>query len=219
MGKFIVLEGPDGVGKSTLTTRLANRLGGSSMCFPERRTFYGKLINAWLKGEWHASYKPEAQILSDHPRVDSDLDAAVFQALQTVNRLEVARHLEHLTKGSPDPLVCDRYWPSGYAYGSADGLDPEMLMKLHATLPQPDLFVLIECPMDVVEARMRARNDAKADHYELRGRAYFEKVRAAYDELWRMKEAVEPSRWVRFPSDGSTSLPETVERLAQAVGG
>lgn len=221
MCKFIVVEGLDGSGKTTQSKALAKALGGNWMCFPERRTFYGKLIDAWLKGLWSAQPKgPDAEdweasraFIDAHGKI---LDGAVFQALQTLNRLELAKFIEHIKTGARDPLVCDRYWMSGYAYGSADGLDSELMVKVHTLLPEPDLCLLIDCPVEVVEARMKARNDPKADRYEKMGQAYFTKVYAAYDELWRLKGAVD-KRWVRIPSTGAETFEETQSKLLAVV--
>lgn len=214
MGTFIAVEGIDGCGKTSLSKALNAALDGVWTCFPERSTFYGKLIDAWLKGEWHARYEASLSLVA---REDAILDAAVFQALQTVNRLEVAKHLEHLQRDSRHTIVCDRYWPSGYAYGSADGLDPELLVKLHASLPQPDVFILVDCPVGVAADRVKARGGDKAEVYERRGLAYFERVQAAFNELWSLRSVVEPRRWFRVENTGS--FEDVLAKMKQVVVG
>lgn len=216
---FIAVEGIDGSGKTSLSKALNKALDGVWTCFPERSTFYGKLIDSWLKGEWHAHYHHECDPEGiPTPGADSAvLNAAVFQALQTMNRLEVAKHLEHLHRDSRNAIVCDRYWASGYAYGSADGLNPELMVKLHALLPQPDLFILVDCPLHVAEERVKARGGVKAEVYEKRGALYFEKVQKAFNELWALKGSVEPKKWVRVESTGT--FDETLALMLRAVIG
>ena len=47
-GAFIVLEGVDRCGKSTQARRLVDALDAEFMCFPDRTTAIGQMINAYL---------------------------------------------------------------------------------------------------------------------------------------------------------------------------
>jgi dTMP kinase len=210
MGMFIVVEGVDGSGKSTLAGLLAEKLAADSIRFPERSSFYGAYIDDWLKGQWKAlEVGPRP-----YPRHFGLLDAAVFQALQVMNRIEFVPRIEHALE-APGAFVCDRYWPSGYAYGYADGLDPKMLVGLHAVLPQPDLSILVDCDPEIASARVRARGASKAEVYEKRGPDYYAKVRKGYGDLWGSRMLSEPGRWVRVTSNGSKE--ETLDQALQAI--
>lgn len=212
MGLFVVFEGIDGSGKTTLSHLWAAEEPVTRwMRFPNRDTFYGKLIDTWLQGWWEAA--PGGPPHQANPVKDFRLlDAAVFQALQTVNRLEVAQDL-YITRGTRTNIACDRYWPSGFAYGQADGLDGEMLTNLHQLLPQPDLFLLIDTPLEAAATRRATR--LGVDVYEGRGREYMEKVQKHYHDLWGSRSILEPRRWVCIENDGTVEA--AMEQVRRAV--
>lgn len=226
-GELVVFEGTDGCGKTGTSQWFASevaRKGYSTrwMNFPNRSTFFGKLIDAHLKGFWESRVKapPRAQLnRTEHHDFaaaygDPDpmyVDSAVFQAVQTINRLECAHQLIR-DLGEADVVVSDRYWMSGYAYGKADGIDGQMLVDLHATLPQPKVVFILDVTSEEARERMTGR---KHDRYEQKGLAFFDKIRNNYRELYetRLKEAAkaprteEPFLW--FMIDASGSMLET----------
>lgn len=200
---FIVIEGPDGAGKTSQSKALAEAISGRWMCFPDRTTFFGRLVDAWLKQRW--------SVRSDE-LPEQEINAAVFQALQTVNRFEVIDQIQR----SPVPVVCDRYWMSGYAYGTADGLDPQPLIQIHRLLPQPDLCILLDVVPEALAERMSRREDStKRDLYERRGFDYFRNVIGAYDDIWKAHEHV--PGWIRLRVSAATSFEQTQESLRALV--
>lgn len=172
---IIAVEGLDGSGKTTQVARLAERLRAKLWKFPNKDTPTGKLIYEHLAGNWSAQRCDEG--LASRAS-EAALDALVFQALQVANRMEVASQLfEDASRGH---VVLDRYWPSGFAYGKADGLDGRYLVRLHQWLPQPDLFILLDSsPALLAERRPEAR-----DRYE-RDASHLETVAQNYRELWK----------------------------------
>jgi thymidylate kinase len=120
----------------------------------------------------------------DHPdewRDPAQPDALVFQALQTVNRLELLPQImEALTRG---PVVFDRYTASGLVYGGLDGLDPKWIELVNASLPEPDLWILLDAPVAVGFERRPERRDRIESNRE-----YLEKVRTGYLELFNSKQ-------------------------------
>jgi len=169
---IIVLEGVDGVGKTTQSKLLAERLKAKLWKFPNTNggSPTGKLIYEHLRREWWVGAKLEsAQLALD--------EALVFQALQLANRMEVANQL--LDDASRGHVVIDRYWPSGFAYGMAEGLDGEYLIRLHRWLPQPDLFILL----DGEPGLLRERRPERGDRYEA-DPPYLERVSRFYRQLW-----------------------------------
>lgn len=141
-----------------MSHRLAEKVHGAVYSFPNYLSPMGKIIEAHLNRKWTAI--PSG--VSDWSVRDGGLlDPMVFQAVQLANRMEIVRELAAETHYKD--IVLDRYWPSGYAYGSADGLDPEYLIGLHAFLPQPDLFLLL----DVDPTTSQERRPERRDRYEL----------------------------------------------------
>jgi dTMP kinase len=197
---MICLEGIDGVGKSTQCRLLAERLKGKLWKFPNVTggSPTGKLIYEHLKKEWWLDSKREpAQLAVD--------EALIFQALQVANRMEVANQI--LDDASRGHVVFDRYWPSSYAYGSADGLDGEYLQRLHRWLPQPDLFILL----DGDPALLGERRPGEGDRYEA-DQQYLQRVARFYRQLW--KQGSTP-RWQMV--DASQSLEAVTASIMGVV--
>lgn len=125
---FIVIEGADNRGKSTVVKELHYQLlrrDKTVMTFisPNRNTVAGKKIDKLLKGK-------------ERP------DAIILQALMTASRIEELPELKKSFK-EYDVVIYDRYDASTVVYGHFDGLPLEFSDKLAAVLPDPDYtFVL-----------------------------------------------------------------------------
>src|SRR4051812_12502697 len=152
MSLFLSLEGIDACGKATQSKMLSEMLNGVLFSFPAYETPVGKLIASHLQNDWSARYDGLSPY--EHPH----LDAMVLQSLMLTNRMEKAVSIQkHLKDGKS--VICDRYWASGYAYGKADGLDPEYLVAIHDFLPKADLQILIDSdPEDSVKRRPDRRD-------------------------------------------------------------
>lgn len=205
---FVVFEGPDGSGKTSQSKALAEFMRAEWRCFPDRRTPIGKLIDAHLKKQWTAVHVNGG---SEALGTDSTkTDALMFQALQLANRAEVVGEFSELLRAGKH-IVCDRYWGSGYAYGVADGLDPEYMVKIHSALPKPDLTILIDVPTSVSVGRLAGRGGV-VERYE-GSVAFMETVAENYRKLWAAR--TDDPRWVVV--DGSGSREETLDALKALV--
>jgi len=141
-GKFIVIEGLDGSGKSTQTALLANHLRdrGVSVYATLEPTQYliGGLIRSFLANDWKSSP----------------------QCLQLLFAADRAHHLDKeiiplLKAGST--VVCDRYFFSSFAYGALD-CDPEWLIEANREFIMPDLTVMLESnPRNCIKRMSRER--------------------------------------------------------------
>lgn len=121
-GLFFVFEGLDRSGKSTQSKLLTKKLEESGptkwMCFPNRATAVGILIDMYLR------------------RMVELPDETVHQ-LFSANRWEsMASVVETLSSGTS--VVCDRYAFSGVAYSAAKGLDLAWCQTPDIGLPVPD---------------------------------------------------------------------------------
>ena len=170
---IICIEGLDSSGKCTQSKLLAEAIGAKRFAFPSYGTPLGKLIDGHLKRRWMCCRTGDDPM--DHSQ--EDLDALVFQGLQTANRMEVAPDIvEAAEKGH---VVLDRYWPSGVVYGQADGLDREYLINIHRCLPQADLPILIDINPGISVDRRPERRDRYESNMD-----FMEKVAQLYRELW-----------------------------------
>lgn len=185
----IVIEGLDASGKATQSKLLAERLKGTCITVPDYSTETGKAILGNLKKEWCATglIKPTA-LRDGPPGIDrqaavenNKLNALVFQALMIINRYEmVPRISEALKRG---PVILDRWTQSSTVYGVCSGLDPEWCERVQASLPQADVNILIDVP---VEEGFKRRPERR-DRHET-DRPFLEKVRVEYLKMWGMNK-------------------------------
>lgn len=208
-GKVIAIEGIDASGKHTQTLKVVDwlqrkRFLAETIAFPNYESASGKAILAHLKGEWFSSSV-------GFPAGKSQYDAIAFQALQLFNRAEEASKIrEGLGRGVN--WIFDRYWPSGYAYGGNDGLDPFMLVDAHSVLPEMDLAIFVDI---TPEESVRRRPDRR-DRYEKQP-GLMEQVRARYLELFhdRGPKAYPRTRWIRI--DGMMSEEAVTNAITYEV--
>jgi dTMP kinase len=206
---IVCVEGVDGCGKSTQAALLVERLKAKFFKFPNRDSITGKIIYEHLEKKWAAKHYEVAY--EGGPQDSMYLDSMVFQALQVTNRMEFASEIKEAAgRGN---VVFDRYWPSGYAYGSGDGLDSDYLIRIHEQLPQPDLFLLLD--VDVEDSARR--RPERRDRYE-EDAGLLTKVAEHYRTLWtRMGAPGGPAvpRWVRIDARGTRE--QTTELINQAI--
>jgi dTMP kinase len=200
---LIVFEGVDGVGKTSHSKRLAERMGARWACFPDRSTPIGKLIDGYLRGEWRVRGS-EPVGLSDPKQ-----NALVHQGLQLANRAE---HLTLLKSAATSDLVLDRYWQSGYAYGKADGLDGDYMMAIHKDLPPASINILLDAPAEVSVERQKARG-SPPEHYDRLEK--LNTIRHNFLHLWADCGAADHAHWPIIDSRGGDA--ETAAAIDAAV--
>lgn len=154
-GKFIVIEGLDGCGKSTqlqLIRRQLEALGKRVYVTAEPTSFE---TGAYIR-----------RILSDSLDKNMYLQAALFLA----DRLEHITHPEfgiekHLNDGCT--VVCDRYYFSSFAYqGTASDIDWVMRTNLDCSaIIKPDLCIFLDVNPDTCKARIDSVRE-KPELYE-----------------------------------------------------
>ena len=170
-GRFVVLEGNDGCGKSTQAGRLVRRLEAAGLTvvatFEPGATELGRTLRQVLLGG----------DIAVAPRTEALLMAA-DRAQHVSDVIEPA-----LARGAW--VVSDRFVGSSLAYqgrARALGVDAVAALNRFATADlEPDLVVYLTAPPDV----LRARQKVHRDRIESEGNGFLETVSAAYDELAR----------------------------------
>lgn len=216
---IIALEGIDAAGKQTQAARLvvALRARGLTVCeksFPDYTTETGALIKKLLRQERELRARGDHVVHIDALRHE---EALVLQALMTANRYESIRTLRWQVEPTSPPgappsgaAVLDRYWASGYAYGTADGIDSDWLLTIHDALPQPDLTVLCDITVEESFRRRPVREDA----YEA-SRERLELARRAYHQL----AGRDRDRWLLTDPSGTADSvhAQIMERVGELL--
>jgi len=174
-GKFITIEGGEGVGKSTQIAGVRDYLAARGLDVVMTRepggTPRAERIRELLLQTGDETMPPICELL------------LMFAARAThlANLIEPA-----LARG--DWVVCDRFTDATYAYqGKGRGLPLEHIAALEHIVQgnlQPDLTILLDAPLDISAARAQQRNAARgaSDRFELEQREFFERVRVGYLE-------------------------------------
>lgn len=147
--KFIVIEGIDRTGKTTICKRLSSLLPNTTLIsFPNRKLLTGELINKYLKNE-------------------ITLNAQTIHLLFSANRWE----MQEMMLNMEGIVLCDRYYMSGIAYTAAKGIELEWCRQMDKGLVEPDLLVYID--LDCRDAAKReGYGDEKYEKIEYQEKVY-----------------------------------------------
>ncbi|HEX9792432.1 MAG TPA: dTMP kinase [Planctomycetota bacterium] len=168
-GRFLVLEGVDGAGKSTQAARLVEWLEGQGRRPLRLREPGGTPLGEALR---------ELLLDPGRDRWDPRAEALLFFAARAELLSEVA--MPALAEGRD--VVCDRFTPSTLAYqGQTEELAAFVLGLDELVVGperQPALVIVLDLP--VAESLARAARAGAPDAFENRGAAFQEAVRTGY---------------------------------------
>ncbi len=183
-GRLIVFEGPDGVGKTTLSRRTVNwltsqRVRSRYVSFPGcQQGTLGKLV-------YELHHNPE---LFDC----KDLDPTARQLLHVAAHVDALHRIIGPALAAGENIVMDRSWWSTVVYGRATSADDESirlmieLEKVHWTGYSPSLVFLLH-------RIASARAEQTPDQYR--------RLQIAYSDLAQVEEQRYPVR--RISTDGT----------------
>jgi len=171
-GRFITVEGIEGVGKSTNIARIRALIEAAGIEVVMTRepggTPLGEAIRDLLLDPRYAGMSPDCEL-----------------------QLMFAARAEHLAQvilpalGKGQWVLCDRFTDATYAYqGGGRGIDAGKIARLEQWVQgdfRPDLTVLLDVPVEVGLARAGKRG--ALDRFEQETRGFFERVRQAYLDL------------------------------------
>lgn len=165
-GRYIVIEGIDGSGKTTQFNRLLSHLDGAISVREPGGTPMGEHIRTILKDREIPRSGQTNAFLFAAARADL-VDTAIRPAI---------------TSGSN--VVADRNWLSTYAYQNAEGVDAEHIKQLNQIATseffEPDLVLLLDIDPAISQQRLEQRGGVEADFFDSKGHDYFVRVREAY---------------------------------------
>ncbi|HUU91188.1 MAG TPA: dTMP kinase [Phycisphaerae bacterium] len=168
-GCFLVLDGPEGAGKTTQAERLVQRLRHTGREATGVRDPGSTPVSERIR-----------EVLLDRRLPEMDARTEVF--LYMASRAEMVARIIRPALDVGLIVVCDRFVSSTVAYqGYAGGIDPDLIWHLGRTACEglePDLTVILDLP--VQEGLARARRLSEPDRIEAKAPAYHEKVRQGF---------------------------------------
>lgn len=197
-GKFIVLEGPEGSGKSTQVVRLAQRLEAASHKVRLVREPGGTTIGEQVR-----------KVLLDARNMDMTVSTELL--LYMACRAQLVHEVIGPALKAGFMVLADRFLTSSIVYqGIAGGMGREDIEKLyHATCGEvePDLVVVLDVAADVGLSRV----DRSFDRMESKPIDFHNRVREGYLAV----AAAEPDRHTVI--DASTGPDEVAEAVWREV--
>ena len=195
-GKFIVLEGIDGSGKSTQILKIAYNILGKS-----------KYNHILLTREPYKKEEIRAILREDS---DPYSQAKKLAELFVQDRKEHAKEfiIPNLEKGIH--VISDRYKLSTIAYQSAQGIPVQELIDMHANLPIPDITIIVDLPAERAAERMS--RDNRNEHKFEADVQFQEKTRQNYLKL----QKVLSNEKIRIV-DGTKSIEELTKDIIKII--
>lgn len=180
-GRFITLEGGEGVGKSTQLRALATALRGRGLTVVETRE---------PGGSAGAEVIRELLLHREADAWGAEAEALLFAAA----RSDHVRRVIAPAIARGDWVLCDRFIDSTRAYqGGAQGLPDSDILALHRIGSGgllPDRTLLLRADPAIVASRLAARGEG-SDRFEGKGEAFHAAVAAAFEAM----AAAEPDRF------------------------
>jgi dTMP kinase len=198
-GKYIVIEGAEGVGKTTQILELANRLRAA-----------GLPVRTLREPDSQSDLTARAiRQLTQDPRypMNSRTEVLLYNAARSQSLQIIRQSIEH-------GIIClvDRNYLTTLAiqyYGRGDVPDYETINKIIEFAldgMEPDLCVVLDAPVNILRARLEDRYSA--DRFDNLDDAFLERVRAGY--LWEAKQRGLP---VIFATNDAAVVADEIWKL------
>lgn len=198
-GRFITLEGIEGVGKSTQLRRLAAWLGHRNIRALATREPGGSPLAEDIR-----------RLLKESPpgSMSAETELLLIFAARAVHAETVLR--PQLAAGRW--VLCDRFVDASFAYqGAGRRIGADRVAALAEWLVPdltPDLTLVLDLPVPRAAARLKLRGER--DRFEHEDSAFFERVR----ECYLARAAAEPERVRIVDAEGTE---ETVQARCRAA--
>lgn len=199
-GRFITVEGIEGVGKTTNLEFIHQQLLSRGLDVVRTRepggTPLAESIRELLLAPRNEPVAELAELLLMFAARAQHIEQCIRPALQ---------------RGAW--VLCDRFTDATYAYqGGGRGLDQSRIAQLETLVQgglRPDLTILLDLPARQGMARARARS--MPDRFESEAEVFFERVRDSYLQ----RAAAEPQRFAVI--DAAPPLEQVQQAVGQAL--
>jgi dTMP kinase len=202
-GRFVTMEGMEGVGKSTQVALLSEALKTLRIAHVVTREPGGTPLAESIR---------EVVLTAREETLPPTAELLLMFAARAVH---LTNHVEpNLRAGRW--VICDRFTDATYAYqGAGRGMSQADISFLETFVQgarRPDLTLLLDVPVDVGLARSRQRDAGKTrDRFERERAEFFERVRAGYLRQAR----AEPERVAVI--DAAASVDEVTARITEVM--
>jgi dTMP kinase len=198
-GKFIVIDGPDGAGKTTQAQLLAEFLSESGLEIARIRDPGGTVIGDEIR-----------TILLDrkHHQMSVQCELMLYMA----SRAQLASEVIAPALAEGKCVLGDRYVSSTIAYQGAGGADVEAITqaaRIAVGTAMPDLTVIIDIDSELGLAR--AAREGQADRIESKHIEYHRKVR----EIFLSQASNAPDRFTVI--SGEASIEQIQQQLRNTL--
>jgi len=192
-GKFVVVEGLDGSGQTSQAELL--------------RDFFIK--------------KGYQVVLTKEPTLDSEVGKKIKEILEKKIKLEPLKLQELFTKDREEHLkntiipalkqgkvvISDRYCFSSFAYGTADGIDLDKLIKMNGDFLLPDLTIILKVSPEICISRIEKRG---------KERTLFEK-KEQLTKVWENYKILTTKFENVYIIDGEKSIEKVFNQIKKVV--
>jgi len=198
-GKYIVLEGPEGVGKTTQLQELARRLQAA-----------GLPVRLLREPDSQSDLTARAlRQLTQDPRypMNTNTEVLLYNAARS-------QSLQIIRQSVEQGIIClvDRNYLTTLAiqyYGRGDVPDYETINRIISFAVngvEPDLCIVLDAPVQTLKERARARG--QGERFDNLDDAFLERVRAGY--LWEAKQRDLP---VVFATEDTETIANAIWKL------
>ncbi|WP_447553135.1 dTMP kinase [Vreelandella sp. EE22] len=205
-GRFITLEGGEGVGKSTNVAFVADWLKAQGL----------EVVCTREPGGTPLAESIRALLLATTFEEPLHTDAELLMMFAARAQHLAQKILPALERGAW--VVCDRFTDATFAYqGGGRGIDSARIRTLEQFVQKglsPDLTLLLDMSPKAAKARLEGRlraENSQRDRFEQEHAAFFSAVRSAY----LARAEAEPQRFVLI--DAEKSLENVQAALADAL--
>lgn len=198
-GRYIVLEGPEGVGKTTQITELARRLHAA-----------GLPVRVLREPDSQSDLTARAlRLLTQDPRypMNTVTEVLLYNAARS-------QSLQVIKKSVEQGIIClvDRNYLTTLAiqyYGRGDVPDYDVINRIISFAVngvEPDLCVVLDAPVPILKERAHGRG--AGERFDNLDPAFLERVRAGY--LWEAKQRGLP---VVFATESPEQISDKIWEL------
>ncbi len=202
MSNFIVFEGLDGTGKSTLSKSYCNYLNAMG-------------IDAVYVNTGYPAIDTAISILKN----DSNYNITSHFLLAIANSIMCYKNIVVPLLSEGKTVIVDRYYPTTIAYNVASGMDYLWAMNVSKAVPLPDKIIYCSCSLatqlnrkqnkiDLIETGFSHSFDRRKSFL-----IYQEKVRCVYEHL------VSESPSLYYILNTENSISECLEKIDNLLKG